>query len=115
MSEYNNIITPSGVEKVEITGSELTQLEADRAAFAAKVGERKLETIKQIRLDRLKETDWWVSRGNMTAAQSEWRQSLRDIPINHTTEEAYDLLLAREKDKTKDNFRKLTHPIWSKP
>ena len=44
-----------------------------------------------------------------------WRQSLRDIPANHTNENAYDLLLVRETDKTKDNFRQLTHSIWSKP
>ena len=44
-----------------------------------------------------------------------WRQSLRDIPANHTDEDAYDLLLARETDKTKANFGQLTHSIWSKP
>ena len=37
-----------------------------------------------------------------------YRQTLRDIPQNNTTEEQYDLLLARV-DK------KLTHEIWSKP
>ena len=38
-----------------------------------------------------------------------WRQSLRDIPANHTNENAYDLLLARDSDG------KLTHSMWSKP
>ena len=36
-------------------------------------------------------------------------------PANHTDENAYDLLLARETDKTKNNFGQLTHSIWSKP
>ena len=38
-----------------------------------------------------------------------WRQTLRDIPANHTDENAYDLLLARDSDG------QLTHSIWSKP
>jgi len=38
-----------------------------------------------------------------------WRQSLRDIPSNHTDEDAYDLLLARDSDGN------LTHSIWTQP
>ena len=110
MAEYNNIITLEGVTRVEITGEELTKLEADRTAFANKSGERKLEVIKQLRLDRLKETDWY-SNSDVTMPDNikTWRQSLRDIPANHTDENAYDLLLARDGDG------KLTHSIWSKP
>jgi len=110
MAEYNNIITLEGVTRVEITGEELTKLEADRTAFANKSGERKLEVIKQLRLDRLKETDWY-SNSDVTMPDNikTWRQSLRDIPANHTDENAYDLLLARDSDG------QLTHSIWSKP
>jgi len=110
MAEYNNIITLEGVTRVEITGEELTKLEADRTAFANKSGERKLEVIKQLRLDRLKETDWY-SNSDVTMPDNikTWRQSLRDLPANHTDENAYDLLLARDSDG------KLTHSIWSKP
>ena len=110
MAEYNNIITLEGVTRVEITGEELTKLEADRTAFANKSGERKLEVIKQLRLDRLKETDWY-SNSDVTMPDNikTWRQSLRDIPANHTDENAYDLLLAR------NDAGELTHSIWSKP
>ena len=38
-----------------------------------------------------------------------WRQTLRDIPANHTDEDAYDLLLARDSDK------QLTHSVWTQP
>ena len=69
----------------------------------------KLLQIKQIRLEHLQETDWWVSRGTMTDAQKDFRQNLRDIPANHVDEEAYDLILARDEDGN------LTHSIWSKP
>ena len=44
-----------------------------------------------------------------------WRKSLRDLPQTYTTESEYDELLARETDKTKDNFGQLTHSVWSKP
>ena len=37
-----------------------------------------------------------------------WRQTLRDIPTNYTTEKQYDELLMR------DNNSNLTHEVWSK-
>ena len=43
-------------------------------------------------------------------AEKTWRQSLRDIPADHTDENAYDLLLARD-----PSTKELTHAIWSKP
>ena len=110
MAEYNNIITPEGVTRVEITGEELTKLQADRTAFANKASERKLEVIKQLRLDRLKKTDWY-SNSDVTMPDyiKTWRQTLRDLPANHTDEDAYDLLLARDSDG------KLTHSVWTQP
>ena len=38
-----------------------------------------------------------------------WRQSLRNIPQDNTTEAKYDELLAR------DEQNNLTHSIWEKP
>ena len=38
-----------------------------------------------------------------------WRQSLRNLPQDFSTEEQYDLLLAR------NDAGELTHSIWSKP
>ena len=34
MVDYNEYVTPNGVERIEITGSEKTELEAERTAFA---------------------------------------------------------------------------------
>ena len=45
----------------------------------------------------------------MSDEMKTWRQTLRDIPANHTDEAAYDLLLAR------DASGNLTHSVWSKP
>jgi hypothetical protein len=51
----------------------------------------------------------------MSNEMKTWRQSLRDIPANYTTEEEYDLLLARQTDKSQSNYGELTHSVWSKP
>jgi nucleosome binding factor SPN SPT16 subunit len=110
MVDYNNIITPEGITRTEITGAEKTQLEADRKAFADKSADRKLIQIKEIRLEKLKETDYMANSDyTMPDNIKTWRQSLRDIPANHTDEAAYDLLLAR------DASGNLTHSVWSKP
>mgnify|MGYP003150685728 CR=1 FL=1 len=74
----------------------------------------KLKDIKEIRLQKLQETDWWVLRGDITDEQKLYRKNLRDIPSNYDSSK-YNELLAREKDKDKDNFGQLTHAIWSKP
>ena len=110
MVDYNNKITLDGITTTEITGAEKIQLESDRAFFAAKSGERKLKIIKQIRLEKLIETDY-LSNSDVTMPNNikTFRQSLRDIPTNHVDEEAYDLLLVRDVNGN------LTHSIWSKP
>ena len=71
---------------------------------------RKLKQIKEIRLEKLIETDY-LANSDVTMPDNikTWRQSLRDIPSNHTDEDAYDLLLARDSDG------KLTHSIWTQP
>ena len=108
MVDYNNIITPEGVTRTEITGAEKTQLEADRKAFADKSADRKLIQIKEIRLEKLKETDY-LALGDVTMSDA-WktkRQEWRDIPQNNSTETEYDALLTRDADGN------LTNTIWS--
>jgi len=85
-------------------------LDAERQSFIDNIPTRKLIEIKQIRLEKLIETDY-LANSDVTMPDNikTWRQSLRDIPANHTNEDAYNLLLARDSDG------KLTHSIWSKP
>ena len=75
-----------------------------------KVAARKLEQIKKIRLEKLQETDY-LANSDVTMPDNikTWRQSLRDLPQNNTTEDDYDALLARDDDGN------LTNSIWSKP
>tara|TARA_R100000900_G_scaffold46648_1_gene37502 strand:- start:412 stop:750 length:339 start_codon:yes stop_codon:yes gene_type:complete len=110
MAEYNNIITPEGVTRVEITGEELTKLQADRADFASKSKERKLKVIKQLRLDRLKSTDYMANSDvTMPDYIKTWRQTLRDLPQNNTNESQYDTLLERKADGS------LKNSVWTQP
>ena len=70
----------------------------------------KLKLIKEMRLVRLQQTDYMANSDyTMPDNIKTWRQSLRDIPANHTDENAYNLLLAR------NDAGELTHSIWSKP
>ena len=93
---------------VDFTAEE--QASYDDYNSTEKITARKLEQIKEIRLEKLIETDW-MSNSDVTMPDNvkTWRQSLRDIPANHTDEAAYDLLLAR------DASGNLTHSVWSKP
>lgn len=110
MADYKNIITKDGITRVELSVEEQSKVDANRADFASKSGERKLDIIKQLRLDRLQKTDW-MGFDDVTMPENikTWRQELRDIPQTYTTEAEYDLLLARDENK------QLTHSVWSKP
>ena len=72
--------------------------------------EFKLNYIKELRLKKLIETDYLaLSDNTMPDNIKTWRQSLRDLPQNNTTETQYDALLASDDDGN------LTNSIWSKP
>ena len=108
-------ISENGIIR-EATAEEQTEIDARQVAWNTKNAERKLIEIKEIRLQKLKETDYLANSDvKMPDNIKTWRQSLRDIPSNHTDEDAYDLLLALETDNTKNTFGQLTHSIWSKP
>ena len=103
-------------ERIAMSESEIAEFNARKTDFDNASATRKLREIKQIRLQKLIETDY-LANSDVTMPDNikTWRQSLRNIPQDFSTEEQYDLLLARETDDTKDNFGKLTHSIWSKP
>jgi len=94
---------------VDMTENEIQEYNARNTAWNDASGDRKLAEIKEIRLQKLIETDY-LALGDVTlpANIETWRQTLRDIPANHTNEAAYDLLLARTDGE-------LTHSVWTKP
>jgi hypothetical protein len=103
MSDLINII--NGVP-TPFTDEEKAQREKDITEYNSDAS--KLSRIKRIRQQFLEQTDWWVLRGNMTDAQTQYRQKLRDIPADYDSSK-YDELLARNEQGN------LTHSVWSKP
>jgi hypothetical protein len=100
--------TPNG--NIQFTAEEEAIKDAKEKAWNDDAPNRKLNYIKQIRLQKLIETDYLANSDVVMPDNIKtWRQSLRDIPSNHTDEDAYDLLLAR------DSNGNLTHSVWTKP
>jgi len=112
MVDYNTITVVGGEsnKKVALTSQEQSFKDAEEKAWTDNSASRKLSQIKSLRLERLIETDWY-SNSDVTMPDNvkTWRQTLRDLPANHTNETAYDALLARDSDG------KLTNSVWSKP
>jgi len=97
-------------ERIAMSESEIAKFNEEKTAWENGSSDRKLAEIKQIRLQKLKETDYLANSDVIMPDNIKtWRQSLRDIPQDFSTEEQYDLLLAR------DEQGNLTHSIWSKP
>jgi len=94
----------------DLTADEQAEYEARNTAWEDASEDRKLALIKKIRLQKLIETDY-LANSDVTMPDNvkTWRQTLRDLPANHTDEAAYDALLARDSDGN------LTHSVWSKP
>ena len=94
----------------DMTVDEQKEYDAQMAIFAAEKPSRQLSQIRKIRNQKLFETDYLAMSDNtMPDNIKTWRQSLRDLPQNNTTEEQYDALLATDDDGN------LTNSIWSKP
>ena len=93
----------------DATAEEETKINNERALEPSSA-EKKLAMIKEIRLQKLQSTDW-MSLGDVTMPDyiKTWRQTLRDLPQNNTSESQYDTLLARDSDK------KLTNSVWTQP
>ena len=93
---------------VELTSAEEQEVLADREQSRLERPANQLREIRMLRNQKLEETDFWVLRGNITTAQSDYRQALRDIPSTYS-ESDYDSLLAVNENG------ELTHTVWSKP
>lgn len=95
---------------VDMTQSEIDEYNERNTLANNTKADRKLGFIKQIRLEKLIETDYLAMSDNVLSDDMKnFRKKMRDIPQDFTTESQYDLLLARDSDG------KLTHSIWSKP
>ena len=102
----------NGNQIVDMTADEKTEWEERTAAWESGAKNRKLAEIRELRNNRLKETDYMANSDvTMPDYIKTWRQTLRDLPQNNTTESQYDALLARDNSTPK----KLTNSIWKQP
>ena len=110
MVEYKVQNYDASTGKVTITDLEQSKIDEIKEYYSdAKVNERKLNQIKNIRNEKLQSTDWMANSDvTMPDYIKTWRQSLRDIPANNDSSK-YDALLARDSDGN------LTHSIWTQP
>jgi hypothetical protein len=103
------IVNENGVDR-EATETEKADIIARNKAWEDDKPNRQLSQIREIRNQKLIETDYLANSDVVMPNNIKtWRQSLRDLPQDFSTEEQYDLLLAR------DEQGNLTHSIWSKP
>ena len=94
---------------VSMTESEIQEYNAKNKIFQDNISNEKLNIIKDIRLQKLKETDYLaLSDNTMSDEMKNFRQSMRDVPQNFD-EDKYDELLA------KNDNGDLTHTVWIKP
>lgn len=94
----------------DMTADEQKIFDDRQTSWAAGSKDRKLKIIRKFRLEKLKSTDWMaVNDYSMPNYIKTWRQNLRDLPQDNTTESQYDELLA------KDGNKNLTHSIWKQP
>ena len=94
----------------DANAEETIQIDKDKLEGTTSA-QKKLIIIKNIRLQKLQETDFYaLGDVTMSDAMKTYRQNLRDITINYADEAAYDLLLKKDLIT-----KKLTHSIWSKP
>lgn len=96
---------------VEMTAEEISAKEAEDKIWTDGAKDRKLAEIKALRLERLQATDY-LANSDMVMPDNikTWRQQLRDLPQNNSTEEEYDTLLERN-----PSTKELTHSVWEKP
>jgi len=94
----------------DYTAEEQADYDARMKIYNDNIVPKKLKAVKKLRLEKLIETDY-LANSDVTMPDNvkTWRQTLRDLPANHTDEAAYDALLARDSDGN------LTHSVWSKP
>ena len=107
MAKYKHNI--NGVE-VDFTAEEETARDAEIKAWNDAKADRKLAQVKEIRKQKLEATDYMANSDvTMPDYIKTWRQTLRDLPQNNTTESQYDTLLARDDDGN------LTNSVWTQP
>ena len=109
ISEYKTV----NGELVKMSAEEISKRQAEVDEANSKLPEKKLNQIRELRNQKLQETDWY-SNSDVTMPDNIkiWRQQLRDLPQTYTTEAEYDELLEMQGEFPNQTLK---HAIWSKP
>ena len=78
---------------VPFTAAQESAKDAEEKAWTDDLPNRQLKQIREIRNQKLSETDWLVISEQVTDAEKTWRENLRKIPQDDS-EDKYDELLA---------------------
>jgi len=71
-------------EKVMFTQAQEDQRDAEEAAVEAARPAVAFKALRQVRDEKLQETDWWgASDQTMSDAQKKYRSDLRDLPAQY--------------------------------
>ena len=95
----------------EMTAEEQAEYDAQQLAWET-TGRKnlKLQSVREIRNQKLQEVDYMANSDvTMPDYIKTWRQTLRDLPQNNTTESQYDALLERNADGS------LKNSVWTQP
>ena len=96
-------------KQVAMTSDEIAERNAKEKEWLDKIDDVKLNAIREIRNQKLSETDYLALSDNvMSEEMKTYRKNLRNIPQDYSADK-YDDLFA------KDEQGKLTHSVWSKP
>ena len=82
MARTKIVIGPGGSEVIELTAEENAARDVEEEAWAAAANDRAFAELRIERNRKLDATDWWVMRGSITEAQTNYRKALRDLPAN---------------------------------
>ena len=95
---------------VNLTDDERQTVLKDWNECEQEVSDNKIVEIREIRNKKLSETDY-LANSDVTMPDNikTWRQTLRDLPQNNTTESQYDTLLERNTDGS------LKNSVWTQP
>ena len=109
MSTTSYKISDNGIIR-EMTSDEKSTKDSQNKAWSDASASRKLTEIKRLRLERLQATDY-MAFSDMTMPDyiKTWRQTLRDLPQNNTSESQYDTLLEMNADGS------LKNSVWTQP
>ena len=77
---------------VDLTAEEITEFETKESEYNADSANRAMSNLRYARTEKLKETDFYGNSDvTMSSDMTTYRQALRDLPSNYTTDDSKTL------------------------